>query len=450
MVRPRNRHNFVSHCIIVKSSAWRGSIFHTVTGVCRYLRTYDIGLALFHFKSSTMKTGKNNWERLTPIEKNKRNPFLYRREVQNFISNKFDGKYELDPAPRRSIFFKKNNQNRNIEYYHLRCTEHGSTFILPAQTFKSSKKFLKKCKGCIQNHNASIVTILSYDQHDQKLRNSHSKFIRDWHYILEIPGFSKKKPKSLKLKCLYHGITFYQEQGLLGQNHGCKKCASLASSYGYTEDELKEIVYNQLENIETGLSEIYTYRSFKKDKYNHYSIIFQCKGNGHKHPFPFKFHKHKIHCKMCPKCYPKNSVSLGEQIISEILTREQLSFNKNKTFHDLKFKNKLQVDFYVKSLNLIIEFDGQQHFGKFGFDKNPEVQKARLKRDLIKNEYCKQNNINLLRIPFTKLKAVNPLENTLLDAINFINKGGSIHISIDKEVLKMYTNYYEKMTANGH
>lgn len=396
-----------------------------------------------------MKTEQNEWESLSPFKKNKKNPFLYRREVQNFISNKYDGRYELDPAPRSSIFFKKNNQNRNIEYYHLRCTDHASTFILPAQTFKSSKKFLKKCKGCIQNHNSSIVNILSYDQHDLKLRNSHSKYIRDWHYILETPGFSKTKPKSLKLKCAYHGIIFYQEQGLLGQNHGCKECASLASSKGYTEDELKEIINNQLENIETGLTEVYTYRSYKKDKYNHYSIIFLCNGEGHQYPFPFKFHKHKIHSKMCPKCYPKNSVSLGEQIISEFLTREQLSFKKNKTFRDLKFKNKLQVDFYIQSLNLIIEFDGQQHFGGFGYDKNPDVQKTRLKRDLIKNNYCKQNNINLLRVPFTKLKAVSPLETTLLNAINFINQGGSIHISFDTEVLKMYTDYYEKMTANG-
>ena len=71
--------------------------------------------------------------------------------------------------------------------------------------------------------------------------------------------------------------------------------------------------------------------------------------------------------------------------------------NKNGTY-PLKF------DFYLPDYNCCIEYDGKQHFepidyfgGKNGFIKTQE-------RDDIKNQYCKNNDIKLIRIPYTDLK----------------------------------------------
>jgi len=67
---------------------------------------------------------------------------------------------------------------------------------------------------------------------------------------------------------------------------------------------------------------------------------------------------------------------------------------------------KLSFDFYLSDYNMCIEFDGEQHFkpvAYFGGDKRHEIQ---MKRDKIKNEYCKNNNINLIRIPYTKIKNI--------------------------------------------
>ena len=63
-------------------------------------------------------------------------------------------------------------------------------------------------------------------------------------------------------------------------------------------------------------------------------------------------------------------------------------------------KNDLRPDFYLPSYNLVIEFDGIQHFEPvehFGGEKNFQITQ---KRDRDKNEYCKKNNINILRIPY--------------------------------------------------
>jgi very-short-patch-repair endonuclease len=70
---------------------------------------------------------------------------------------------------------------------------------------------------------------------------------------------------------------------------------------------------------------------------------------------------------------------------------------------------KLKFDFYLPNYNLCIEYDGRQHFEPidfFGGEKNFEIIK---KRDKIKNEYCLNNNIHLIRIPYNEYKNINSI-----------------------------------------
>lgn len=74
-------------------------------------------------------------------------------------------------------------------------------------------------------------------------------------------------------------------------------------------------------------------------------------------------------------------------------------------FPDCRDQKTLPFDFYLPGYNLIIEYDGRQHTdpnagwgdlkgGKYGYNYIH-------RHDLMKNQYCKDNNINLLRIPYT-------------------------------------------------
>jgi very-short-patch-repair endonuclease len=63
----------------------------------------------------------------------------------------------------------------------------------------------------------------------------------------------------------------------------------------------------------------------------------------------------------------------------------------------------LPFDFYLPEYNLIIEFDGDQHYRnteKFG--KNGGFERIQ-KHDKMKNEYCEKNNIHLLRLTYDDL-----------------------------------------------
>lgn len=102
-------------------------------------------------------------------------------------------------------------------------------------------------------------------------------------------------------------------------------------------------------------------------------------------------------------------LSSGEDKIGFLLSAVGIDFKKQQSFPDLVNENnrRYRYDFGVKdkdgNLSYIIEYDGEQHFWPRhygGWVTKAQVEKAHL-RDDIKNQYCFDNNIPLIRIPFT-------------------------------------------------
>lgn len=110
--------------------------------------------------------------------------------------------------------------------------------------------------------------------------------------------------------------------------------------------------------------------------------------------------------------------SNGAIKIIEILNQNNISFETEKYFSDCKDINSLPFDFYVNN-KYLIEFDGKQHFQPIEHFGGEEAFQKRKQHDQIKNEYCKNNNIPLIRIPYTHLKNL-CLEDLLLETSKFI------------------------------
>ena len=87
-----------------------------------------------------------------------------------------------------------------------------------------------------------------------------------------------------------------------------------------------------------------------------------------------------------------NTNSFGEEKIIIFLNKNNIPFEKEK----ILFKQ-YRFDFFVKK-QYIIQYDGKQHFKKSQWESLKEIRK----RDLIKNQYCFDNNIPLIRIPYNK------------------------------------------------
>jgi len=104
-------------------------------------------------------------------------------------------------------------------------------------------------------------------------------------------------------------------------------------------------------------------------------------------------------------CGCQRNKSYGENKIAQLLTQANINFIREKTFDNLvgqDQKTKLRFDFYLPDYNIIIEYDGQQHsiVGTGVFDNEQKFEKTQY-YDTLKNQWCKDNNIKLIRIPYT-------------------------------------------------
>lgn len=91
--------------------------------------------------------------------------------------------------------------------------------------------------------------------------------------------------------------------------------------------------------------------------------------------------------------------SIGEQNIINVLKHNNIDFIKEYTFIDLPNR---RYDFYLPNYNRLIEFDGRQHTEMVSWYKTLEEFKQAKIRDQEKNDFALQNNIDLIRIPFTE------------------------------------------------
>ena len=132
--------------------------------------------------------------------------------------------------------------------------------------------------------------------------------------------------------------------------------------------------------------------------------------------------RHSLLCGETVSCGCINSK--GELKISQILNENNIIFERQKTYDDLRIgKHGIpKFDFYVPEGNYIIEYDGQQHFiyTNLGWNDKEHFKKVQ-ERDKLKNEYCKRNNIPIIRIPYTQYDTI-CIEDLLLETSKFILK----------------------------
>ena len=71
----------------------------------------------------------------------------------------------------------------------------------------------------------------------------------------------------------------------------------------------------------------------------------------------------------------------------------------------------LPFDFYLPDYNILIEFDGKQHYVIESFGKDLDTFISIKIRDTIKNIYCDKNNLNLIRIPYWEINNIEEILN---------------------------------------
>ena len=110
------------------------------------------------------------------------------------------------------------------------------------------------------------------------------------------------------------------------------------------------------------------------------------------------------------------SGSIGEEAIFTLLKNAGYKFETEKTFNTCNFDKPARFDFYVSN-SYLIEYDGIQHFKVHGWNTQERFEYIQ-KHDEYKNQWCKENNIPLIRIPYTKLDTL-CIEDLMLETTQF-------------------------------
>ena len=101
-------------------------------------------------------------------------------------------------------------------------------------------------------------------------------------------------------------------------------------------------------------------------------------------------------------------MSKGEDYIVSLLRATHMKFEREKTFPDLHGKRNvpLRFDFYLPSLEILVEYDSEIHFQQIAHSTTHRGYLAARERDRKKNSYCLARNLKLYRIPYWELSTI--------------------------------------------
>ena len=189
----------------------------------------------------------------------------------------------------------------------------------------------------------------------------------------------------IKIVCPEHGI-FMQIPNSHLSNRGCSRCSE-------KHKPLKEEFIEKAKKIH-GKKYDYSLVNYINNKVN---IKIICPEHGVFEQTP---NRHLAGCN-CPVCKIR---SKDEIIISNWLTENNIHYEIQKTFSGCKNVSLLKYDFYLPNEKILIECDGEQHYREVEYWGGKEGFNYRRMNDKIKTEFAINNNLNLLRIPYTERK----------------------------------------------
>lgn len=279
------------------------------------------------------------------------------------------------------------------EKVRVRCKTCNSEYFILARCLIYSKS--KKC------------TLCSHRELPQNISYTNEWFLTKAKEIhgdkFEYLSLYKHARCQILMKCKTCNRTFRQRSSSHLEGYGCQIC----SMRKLPQNKPKEV--NIFEN-ECKIIHENLYDYFQDYKNINTKIKILCKKHNEIfYQVPYAHQRGQG----CPKC----SLSKGEIALCKILEKYNINYERNKKLPCCTYKDYLRFDFFLPDYSLFIEYDGILHYKPCEYYGGKVYLEEIKLKDSIKDTYCKENDIKLLRIPYIDLKNI---ENIIKKELNLI------------------------------
>ena len=326
-------------------------------------------------------SGKNGFTTAISWQKETANESIRQRE-ENFLKRAeklHRGKYDY------SEFGYINIRSEGV----IICPKHGKFLQTPDAHLKSG--------GCVKCHyeRLSVLKSSNLEEFVSKAQKQHGNKFDYSEFV-----YKNNSTKGI-IKCPIHGKFLQIPQWHIDSEYGCPLCGKVSGINKITKTK-KEFIADAIHVH----GQRYDYTNFSYEE-GHLKGIIICKKHGQFEQSPNSHLKGSG----CPKC----NFSKGELKIMVWLESNNIDYIHQKTFENCKNPRtnfKLKFDFFLPSKNLLIEFDGLQHFccGYIGKHKYSVADvKFTMYKDNLKTKYARKSSIKLLRIKYTDISKINDI-----------------------------------------
>jgi hypothetical protein len=267
-------------------------------------------------------------------------------------------KFNITDFSNIDVILSHNSRSTKIVY---NCKEHGESYIYWGSLTGNNKTL--GCKSCI------YINKRTEEFKDILLKQNHlllSEYMNANHLVT--------------LKCLIHDHTYQTTRNdFLNCGRECKHCLKEKNI-----SKWKEIFISKSKSIHDNYY-IYDYVEYK-------TVMDKVKIICPEHGEFFQAPDSHMSGQKCIKC----AMSYSEKSIKSILDEMGFEYEYGKGLKILtnpKTGYPLKPDFYLEKYNLVIEYDGIQHFKEIYPGELKKIQKL----DSLKNKLCEENSINIWR-----------------------------------------------------
>lgn len=207
---------------------------------------------------------------------------------------------------------------------------------------------------------------------------------------IEILGEYTGARKRIKCRCKKHNHIWYPFVYNLLSGFGCPKCAD--EQVGLKKRTSAECKMNKLEAMHPDI-EFLSSPILSTDY-----VECKCKKCKHEWSATYSNLTKPNNPTGCPKCAGLNS----ENKLISIIEKFGYNYERQYKYEDCRDVHKLPFDAFLTDYNILIEFDGEHHYYPIPRGDGDGVREFETtqRHDKIKTQYCIDNKIPLIRIPY--------------------------------------------------